>query len=74
MPANNNVADVTFDVTRSGYTALGVIGFRLGAGGECSTVSVQLAINTVTYRIMNNGTYTATVGDVNINVLYAKNV
>lgn len=73
--AAGSIKDFTNDVTKAGYTSLGVIGFNIGAGGGCGMVSIRLGgSNTVSVRIRNNGNTTSSDNtDCRVYVLYLKN-
>ena len=66
--------DYDFSAGVSGASLVGIIGFWIGGGGECCTVSVyMLSSTTVRYRILNTGTNVQTPNDINIICLYMRN-
>lgn len=65
--------DYTFSVAQSGYTPVGVVGYRIASGGGTCTVSCYLSGTTVTMRVRNNGTSANTPDSVSITVLYCIN-
>lgn len=67
-------SDYSYDVTKAGYTPLGVIGAYIGGGGTTSLVAARLnSATTGTVRILNSGSNAMTPNDVNIIVLYVQN-
>lgn len=66
-------SDYSFDVTKAGYTALGIVGAYIGGGGATSLVAARLkSATTGTVRILNSGSTAIIPNDVNIIVLYVQ--
>ena len=76
LGANSATTVQTFDVSKSGYTAVGVVGYRFdGRYGEMLSFSkLSIENNTLTYLIANNGNNSATGINVYVTVLYVKQI
>ena len=71
--AAGTTRDYTFSVAQSGYTPVGIVGYRIASGGGTCTVSCYLSGTTVTMRVRNNGTSANTPDGVSVTVLYCIN-
>ena len=72
--AAGQTSDYTFSFSKAGYTAVGVVGFLIGAGGGSTVVTCQLTSATSAFmRIRNNASSAVTPGTILIQVLYVKN-
>lgn len=74
LGANTSTSIKTYDITKSGYTAIGAIGLDFaGTHGECLSFSkLSISSNTLTYLIANNGNENASGISVNVVILYVK--
>lgn len=69
--AAGNTYDFSIDVSKTGYTALGIVGTLISAGLSCTLVSSYLASSTsATVRIRNNGSSSVTPTSITVKVLY----
>lgn len=67
------VADYTFDITKSGYTPLGIVGTVINAGEKCALVSSRVnSSSQAAVRIINTGTTAVTPSSIAIYILYIK--
>lgn len=66
-------ADYTFDITKSGYTPLGIVGTIINAGDKCALVSSRVdSSSQAIVRIINTGTTAVTPSSIAIYILYIK--
>ena len=66
--------DYDFNITKSGYTALAVVGFFISAGGDTATVSAYISGETsARVRTLNTGSGAVTPNNINICILYSAN-
>ena len=72
--AANTVTDVTKDITKTGYNAVGVIGFCVNGGGHyISTVSVYCnSATSVKCRMMNRDSAEHSFDSIDVAILYKK--
>lgn len=70
LQAKQNVTKVDISVAKTGYVALGVLGFQSGAN-ECYFYSCVIVNNLLTYQIKNSAD-TNVSGTPNIDILYKK--
>lgn len=72
--AAGGVGDFYPDVTKSGYTPIGIVGTQIATGGATSLVHAFLSSATnATVRLRNNGSSAVTPGTIYVFVLYVKN-
>ena len=70
----NSVSDYNINVTRNGYTAIGVIGFIVSGGEKSSIVTCTLESSTSVFvRIYNSSSSAITPSYVAVRVLYQAN-
>lgn len=71
--AGGSSSDYSFNISYSGYTYLGIVGFVINAGNTCAMVHArQSNTTTAVVRILNTGTSTVTPDSVGIQCLYVK--
>ena len=70
----NSYAPLTQSVAKTGYTALGVVGWTLSGTGSnfCSVFKIDITGNNATISVKNNGS-SAYSGNCSLRVLYIKN-
>ena len=75
LAANSSTTIKTADVSKTGYTPMGVVGWSFdGSYGNCLTYSkMTISGNTLTYLIANNGNNAASSVNCVVCILYRKN-
>ena len=73
LAANSSTAVQTSDISKSGYTPIGIVGYSFdGSNGNCLSYSkLTVSGNTLTYLVANNGNSSATVNCV-VQIFYKK--
>lgn len=70
-----SVHDYDFSISKTGYTAIGVVGSIISAGGQSVPIHSYIMANgtTARMRVLNAGSSSNTPGYVRIYILYKKN-
>lgn len=73
LAANSSTSVQTSDISKSGYTPIGIVGYSFdGSYGNCLSYSkLTVSGNILTYLVANNGNSSASVNCV-VQILYKK--
>lgn len=74
LAANSSTAVQTSDISKSGYTPIGIVGYSFdGSYGNCLSYSkLTVSGNTLTYLVANNGNSSATSVNCVVQIFYKK--
>ena len=74
LAANSSTAVQTSDISKSGYTPIGIVGYSFdGSNGNCLSYSkLTVSGNTLTYLVANNGNSSASSVNCVVQIFYKK--
>ena len=74
LAANSSTTVQTSDISKSGYTPIGIVGYSFdGSNGNCLSYSkLTVSSNALTYLVANNGNSSASSVNCVVQILYKK--